>query len=390
VCPSNADFHQFDWGNRQQEEYSKSTDEAIQSSEFEYQKLKVELNHSFDRLAEARDNCNIRQTQIEKLSQLVQPVEHDITYIVRDVSNKPKSSKITPSSRNSAKQLNSSSAISQEAINELCTKPSSSVYSKFVKDGEVYELERNLEEITKRVASLTSSFMISLVQADDYSRSIVKDFHDELSEEKLQAATLSDEVDKLDYECFLSASELLRLRLSIFISQREELEEIAQLNREKEHYKQKERELQHQLSSEINLVKQKVDAELHQIKSNFSGQFKSLEDKMARLDKRKRKLTKLKTGEKMKSLTENIALSKDKYEKLKKRNALELEGYQSEINLLNQRLKQLRLKQEQSQRMRAMDSKPRRLRGRDDVIAHASKSSQHVLSQLKSSMDRLR
>lgn len=386
VCPSNAEFHQFDWGNRQQEEYSMNIDEAIQASEYEYQKLKVELNYSHEKLEEARNNCNIRQIQIEKLSQLAMPIEQDVTYIVRDISTKPKSSKINSSNRHN-KVPGSSSAVNQEAINELCTKPSSSIYSKYVKDGEVYSLERNLEEITKRVASLTSSFMISLVQADDFSRSIIKDFQQEISQEKIQASTLSDEVDKLDYECFLSASELLRLRLSIFISQREELEEIAQLNREKDMYKIKEKELKDQLALDIHLVKQKVAAELQQIKSTFSGQFKSLDEKMKQLEKRQARVAKLKNDDKMKSLQHNIELSRDKYEKLKRRNVLELEGYQSEINLLTQRLKQLKLKQEQSQRLRS--EKPRRLRGREDVIAHASNKNQTILSQLKSSMDRL-
>lgn len=316
-------------------------------SGIEHEQLQQQLRGLERYLEDLNDNTDVKIQQIQKLSELMYPMEKDMTFIIRDTDRlssprSPSLSSPTPS-KSSTSKFHKSMTKGENNLHAI----QSMNQAKLVKDGETYELERKVEEAARKVSALCDNLIVSLVIADDYSRSIVKETKNDIDRVKNEAAKALNRIEKLENESFMSASEYLRLRLQILILQREEAEESHRLYESRKYFERKEKEVKLQLQKEINNIKQNIQSELFQIKNSFQRQYDTIDEKMKILKKKDKKLDKLSNGEIVAKLRKGIEEKKEMYERLRRRNALELEGYQNEINLLRQRFKHVQVKEHQ-------------------------------------------
>ena len=128
--------------------------------------------------------------QIKKLSELIHPIERDVTYIIRDAD--------------SHHVFNSYNSHNDSIDND-------SKYSKLVKDGETFELERKVNDLMTRVSAQCRHLMDALVKTDDFSRYIVKDSRVDVDvdELKCQAFEYVSSLEKIEIESYLSAAEYI-------------------------------------------------------------------------------------------------------------------------------------------------------------------------------------
>jgi len=144
VTPSNAEFHQFDWESRQQEDYLQIKERDIQKLEIEYERGQQSLRALSHELQETLGNSDVKLRQIKKLSELIHPIERDVTYIIRDAD--------------SHHVFNSYNSHNDSIDND-------SKYSKLVKDGDTFEWERKVNDLMTRVSAQGVS-----TETDSYRR----------------------------------------------------------------------------------------------------------------------------------------------------------------------------------------------------------------------------
>jgi hypothetical protein len=124
------------------------------------------------------------------------------------------------------------------------------------------------------------------------------------------------------------------------VAQREEVDEIERLSRGKKFFEQKTENAKTQLMNDIKKMKNLLKLELAQASKDFSKQTHSLQKKcelMAVKEKKTQASYNKTIGSGMKLREEN-ELAKERYEKLRRRNALEMEGYHNEATKLRTRL----------------------------------------------------
>ena len=116
-----------------------------------------------------------------------------------------------------------------------------------LKTGEVLKLEQRLSHETQKATTYLQELMLSIREAEEerhrYCRMKAVSNDDALK----NARTLYETVDETEAQCFLAVSELLRLRVSILTAQREEVEQLELLQKDKAFFIEKEEKTRQQV-----------------------------------------------------------------------------------------------------------------------------------------------
>lgn len=326
VTPSQSELHLLDWDSRQRREDIEMAKVELDAVMSDVEKHARRFNFARERLEDGKESRTSRQQQIQLLSELQQPVEHDITYMYGDRF---------PESKSSSASIGSKYADPNEVKKMI---------SRRYRTGEIVKLENQLTGLNNTIAKNTGALMLKVVELRSGSAKTDQAHHDELREDYEKARTLIDELFKLDMNCFGTVSEILKLRLKIMIAQRREVEENDRLHHDKQYFADKEREARESLLSDTTTAKKRLDRDLNDTTKEFKKQLLEL-DKQAEAI-RKATLRKKTNAQKKKAnettvLGERFKITKGRYEKLRRRHALEMEGFNNEARILRTKIKNL-------------------------------------------------
>lgn len=210
-----------------------------------------------------------------------------------------------------------------------------------MKTGDVASLERGINEESGKALIYIKQLNIAVKDAEAaiarQRKLIIADNSKAVRE---QAERLISETDRLDYECYLAVSELLKLRLKIMAAQREEVEELEKLQHDKRVFLSRENQTKNQLINEMQLMKKRLKMELATSTDDFRHQLESLQRRIEAMYAKRKKTEEeiLQASGNTEKYTRALTAAKDRYEKLKSRNALEMEGYNNEAIQLRKKL----------------------------------------------------
>ena len=127
------------------------------------------------------------------------------------------------------------------------------------------------------------------------------------------------------------------------VAQREEVEELEKLHSVKRSFIERESQVRNQLMADMRQMKRRLKAELQMSTKDFQLQLDSLKTKLEilRLQEKQANESFENANGKSDKLRQAFELAKERYEKLRRRNALEMEGFNNEANRLRSRFRQL-------------------------------------------------
>ena len=374
IQPNKGELHVLDWEYRAGIDNASSAIKEREQISLDLQRLTRDIISKKQELVALKSAQESRIVQIQRLSELSQPVQRDTTYVVKDryagraAMNMYSGVTITNghididslsdtdvsdaehgtgSGKKHAKQAGgkkhgaSHETSGRNAIKSLRT-------------GEVMMLETRLEEETRKLSSSIEELELSLKEVSVGSKALDKVVTKSLDICRDEAANLIKQVDRLDHQGFLSVSELLALRLRIMVAQREEIEELAQLRSDKEFFKSREMQMREQLISDMNLMKRRLKTDAANSTKDFHAQALGLNEILVVLRKKLNKLeTEIEIANKCgglddaaKKLQEKVNFSKERYQRLETRTRLEMEGYNNEAAQLRKKFSLLEAKYE--------------------------------------------
>lgn len=251
------------WDNEQQRSNALQKEAVIEALDAELFKLTQESIQVAENLSTLQMNQNKRAEQIRRLEDLGQPVQRDTTYIVRDRHGR--------NIRDHNESLDG------------YTKP---VTKRELRTGEIIQMERKLDETTQQIHAFRRKFELAARDALDVTvqrRDTGAALH---SSQLTECERLVSTICRLDHEVFLSMSELLGLRLKIMSAQREEVDEIERLERDRIYFESKEEETKKSLLLEMELMKNRIKVELMTDTRDLQAQLKSLNFQISLMKKK--------------------------------------------------------------------------------------------------------
>lgn len=262
-------------------------------------------------ITNARVSQSIRRSQIARLSGLAQPIELDHTYFF--VNRYPTTADTTPA--------------------KIQTKA-----TKFkMRTGDMLLLEGRLEEITRHAENKLTTLFKNLSAVNTTSECVITSTPESIALRKSCTDAL-EQVDNMNFQLFSTVLEILRLRLKIMITQREEIELREEVAQQEDSFGHEISTMQRKTDGEIRKMKERYDEEHALRVKTYHRQLKQASSALKRLDdtsdmeKLQRKYNKYKAL---------FDAENHKYVQLRKRHALEVEGYSNEAKLLRARLKHL-------------------------------------------------
>jgi hypothetical protein len=331
IKPNKGELHLLDWEYRNGIENAAALVNNRENEASNLNRLQKEISHKAHELKALRGRQETRIAQIQRLSELSHPVERDTTYIIPDRF----------AARENMNLYSGVLVTNSKAVNAKGGKQN--LLIKTLRTTEIMQLEHKLEEETRKLTAGRNELDLALKEVSLGTKALDAVVMQSLEHSRDEAGVLVDEVDKLDVQGFLAVSELLHLRLKIMKAQREEIEELAQLRSDRQYFGAKEKDMRHQLLTDMNLMKKRLKAEAANSTKDFHSQYVSLDHLLAKLKKRNKALSE--EVEKHDGSTEKLErieeVAKQRYLKLKTRHALEMEGYHNEAKMLKDRLKKL-------------------------------------------------
>ena len=313
---SKKEKHMLDWNNRQMHADLKHAQEDLDRSKKNLDRLNDDLEHRTKELQEVKDSQVNRKKQIQLLSELSCPVEHDFTFVFEDrfkLAAQPKPSK-----------------------------PREAVEGRKFRNGEVIRLEQKLAETGKAVEHQIHTILENSTISEDELKQGYDELIDEVARARENTESLINSVNKCDEQSFASVAELLRLRLKITVAQREEAEEIVNLQKDRDRFAKREHEVRETIIDESHGIKRRLKAELNQTNREFQKQLKEIDERIIEAKLIEEKVEKDHSDMASHSgnaLESHLLLSRKRYKELKKRHALEMEGYGQEAKFLRQRMR---------------------------------------------------
>jgi len=305
IQPNKGELHVLDWEYRSGIENAASAVHERETITSDLQKMTREIQQKKQELIALRSQQEYRIAQIQRLSELSQPVQRDTTYVVKDryaaraAMNMYSGVTITNGHIDIDSLSDSSESGSQNGDGsgrkhakaeghrkQSATHDGSRNAIKSLRTGEVMMLEAKLEEETRKLNTSIEDLEISLKEVTVGSRALDKVVTHNLDMCREEAASLIKEVDRLDHQGFLSVSELLTLRLRISTAQREEIEELAQLKSDREFFAARETQMREQLLSDMALMKRRLKAEATNSTRDFHAQALVLDLALLKLRKK--------------------------------------------------------------------------------------------------------
>jgi len=359
ITPSKGELHVLDWEYRQGISNAAAAVAERDRIEAELKRIRKDAALAREQIKTLTKTSDARRLQIESLSELSQPVQKDMTYLVSDRFLH----------RNADPLLVGTNGLlppKPPTIPDTKPKervPSSKLYGKSLRTGDIVQLENKVEEETRRVTVLVHDLSTSLKEVNEGSARLDIAVTEALETRRKEAASLVKDVDRLDYQGFLSVAELLKLRLKIMKAQREEVEELERLHEDKIFFAQKEAQMREQLVADMSLMKRRLRTEASTAAKDFQSQHEVLDELIKKLKRREWSLTQdqKESGNKYEQQAALSNQAKERYERLRRRNSLEMEGYNNEAKLLKAKLaklealyaqKQARGQQQQQQQWR--------------------------------------
>ena len=268
-----------------------------------------------------------RVERLEFLSSLPElaEVEKDTTYYFRDLSQ----------TRDLAQARRSSSTGKFPATK--LNKPAAT--SRRIQTGRETKLERDLLHEIKEVNEVRTAIGRLLESIEYKSVEYSSDFSRSVAGLKAEAMRLISEAERIDQVSHGTVVELLSLRLKVMVLQREELEDAERLEGEAKYFTDKEADVHMQLNSEVSELNQKFEREVQERLRDYQRQLSSLAAHETQLLQKAEKIGG--TEELPAEITALRRLeeeAKARYEKLRLRNRLEMEGFNNESLALRRRL----------------------------------------------------
>jgi hypothetical protein len=292
VPPDRKESHNLEWENKKLDNTASEIKIEVDRHAKEAKLLETQIHATMEELNSLKSAKEARNLQIQRLCKLSNPVQRDVTYLVEERFN--------------LRSTRDSEARSGDII--LGTVPAG---YKPMKTGEVIKLESRLQSETLKTTGYLEDVRIAIREAEEerhrYRKMKVSSTVDDLAEAK----TLYQAVDELEAQSFLAISELLRLRVSILIAQREEMEQLELLQRDKAYFIEKEETTRNQvclslrfvfpclvvlgvyatpivcifaqLIADMSLMQKRVKAELQECTRDFQKQLSALNVKLKEL-----------------------------------------------------------------------------------------------------------
>jgi len=362
IKPNQRELHILQWEGRQQDENANILDHEILAYDEELQRINYKMDEARIELQNSSQKHIAQKVQIQRLNELSQPVQRDTTYLFDDkysytapidTKKKGKINTLLPSQKNKDTKNEPSNVV-----------PTHLKSFKQQKTGEIVRIEGKLNDETKKLKSKYHDFQ-TLVHSVEGSIFENKENSNRLLEtSRYEASRLISDNDRLDHQCYLSVSELLKLRLRIMIAQREEVEELDKLNEEKIDCEKSEIFLRNQLISDIQELRDNLKKDLEGREIEFSGQIEEVSKKCEKLKKKKNlelsNKKNLRSTKIIEKLEIDVAYAQERYERLRRRNVLEMEGYNNEATMLRLRLSHI--EKVYSARKRRISSKGKQVR----------------------------
>eukprot|EP01036_Dinobryon_divergens_P024851 gene24850-33338_t len=335
-----TEVHNLEWRLKEinEETYLEDSQKNfIESEILKFQKAVDEAQRDLNNLKRSKQ---VRDTQIRRLSQLSFPVEHDTTYLITDRFPMRKDDDVSKDSEGTCHQ--SYKVKMARGIDRNEVKKTRSIRQS-AKTGEISKLERLVSSETSAAASLAQELRAQLdgIEGERLHRRVRdKEVKKNLSAE---ARNLILELHKSEMQCCLGVAELLKLRLRMLIEQREDIELMDQLQVVRYGCSAKIAQLQQELAADIAAAKRKYESDFNHSNREFSEQLTGLAKQIKMFKRREMILMKSdsKINLKEEALTSQLAASKERFNQLLRRHALDLEGYHSEAVQLRSKLKHL-------------------------------------------------
>lgn len=386
IEPKRDDTYNLEWENRKLVEETRISKLEFQQLEDKINQIRVDVETMKRESMEEQNSQVVRKQQIHRLEELARPVERDITYIVPDrfTQFRDRESRKQGRVRNadgsySEKSTTTSSSSSNRKGNAIANTTAAILDpTKSVKTGEVLQLESRLHDETIRVTSMLQDVHTQIRHAIENRHATTVQYAESHQEDVKRARQLWQENDTVDFQCFYAVAELLKLRFRIMIAQREEIEALETLQRDRDDFKEREEQLKSEILEEMERSRRSVQHELEDSMREFQHQLVSLNEQIENLERKKYELeaANSKTSQREEQLLAELAMWESRYEKLRRRNALDMEGYRREIDMLEKKLlhmekterKRLRQIQLQEQQHRQQRQQQRSLLELDDTF----------------------
>jgi hypothetical protein len=377
ITPNKGELHVLDWEYRSGIESAASAVAEREKITSDLKKVTREIMNKKSELNALRNQQEYRIAQIQRLSELSQPVQRDTTYVFKDRyasrANINMYSGVTITDGHididavsvSSDETRTNTGETDHGSNHgsnhgsgsgrrFAKSPKKSAATgsrniiKSLRTGEVMMLEARLEEETRILNTSIEELDMALKEVKIGTKALDKVVMKSLDSCRSEAAELIKEVDKLDHQGYLSVSELLNLRLKIMIAQREEVEELSQLRSDKEFFSARETQMREQLISDMSLMKRRLKAEATNSTKDFHSQSIQLDASLIKLHKKldflqteKIKQAKTGTDDATEKLKELVLKAEGRFNRLRSRWNLESEGYRAETNQLRKKLASL-------------------------------------------------
>lgn len=208
---------------------------------------------------------------------------------------------------------------------------------KRVQTGRETRLEKELTLETRVVNDLKKAIHRCLDAVEARAQSHTEAFDADTAQLRAAARGLVDEAMRVDLQSYHTVTELLSLRLKIMRIQREELEDSERLEREIEYYSARETAVHMQLNNEVTEMNRRCERDMADSMREYQAQLQALSAEEARLEQRAGAAAEEQGGA-SEDLAQELAAAKTRYEKLRRRNQLEMEGFSAESTALRQRL----------------------------------------------------
>eukprot|EP01038_Epipyxis_sp_PR26KG_P012012 gene12012-16080_t len=333
---SQLEQRKLEWNIKQLDESRREKELFHENLDFQQRKLKDDLLNATEEIKQLKRIKQVRMDQIHRLSILSQPVENDTAYIIEDkvgiTKTKKKSKEIEYENVALGKVLDNDASFINK-INGF----------KQTKTGEIVMLEDKIRKETVTATAYGSDVRNDVDEA-------IREFNLEQISTSLTHSNIFDEcyaavslLSSNEYQNFLAVSELLKLRLKIMIAQREEMDELERLHKDKEYFHAKEEKTKEKLLFDMKTAKSNSECELKERVDTYKSQLEELNSKIENLTVREVSLQDKKSTTNRKTEKLNIELEqvKERFIKLRRRNSLEMEGYVNDVKQLRSQLKYL-------------------------------------------------
>mmetsp|Transcript_25418 Transcript_25418/g.37477 ORF Transcript_25418/g.37477 Transcript_25418/m.37477 type:complete len:353 (-) Transcript_25418:84-1142(-) len=314
VSPDHSAIHSLRWSERDRAEEEEAMRGDMMRLEEQIQQLRHDYQIKQQEITNAKVSQSMRRSQIARLNGLSQPIELDHTYFFVD------------------RYPSSNSQLSASSLEK--THPTlSSTKMGHMRTGEAAMLEGRLADVSKLAEGHLHAFSSKISSVSTSSETVLSSV--EGTNLKREAELLVKDLDNSEQKLYATIFEILNLRLRMIIAQRQEVEEREALAAEKIKYEREEVAIRKKLDKDMTRIKSQFETDLLARMKQYERQVAMSASKLESLEKNNpEEVVTMKEG----ALRKKVERAKSRYEQLRRRHALEIEGYGNEAQALRKHL----------------------------------------------------